>query len=153
MRKLLRLETVQDCLKLTRENCAAVLRIMVVFGYNETQSFKSNWKIPPGVNHSFWFNIYGNTPEIKSCKGNSSQLQLSHRVAHYLGFVIPRTRVPPPTTVDMLVVTPPSAVTTIEEKKAMIAFLQAQVDWEGKSEGNKLEGNNNNGEPADSSTA
>ena len=45
---------------------------------------------------------------------------------------------------------------TIEEKKAVIVMLQAevnsvQVDGDGKSEGNKSEGNN--GEPADSSTA
>jgi hypothetical protein len=146
MRKLLRLETLQDCLELTRENSVAVLRIMVVFGYNETQSFKLNWTIPPGVNHNLWFSIYGNTPGIQSGKGNSSQLQLAHRVAHYLGFSIPPTRVPPPPPVDV-VVTHPSGVMTIEEKKAMIALLQAQVDGEGKSEGN-----NNNREPADSSS-
>jgi hypothetical protein len=109
--------------------------------------------IPPGVDHNLWFIIYNNAPKIKSGKGNSSPLQLAHRLAHYLGFSIPPTRVPPSPPFDV-VVTHTSGVMTIEEKKAMIALLQAQVDGEGKSEGNKSEGNNNNnGEPANSSTA
>ena len=73
MRQLLRLQTLQDCLKLTRENAVAVLRIMAVFGYAHTTAFKNNWVIPPGVNHSLWFSIYGTTPNLNTGKGNSSQ--------------------------------------------------------------------------------
>ena len=73
MRQLLRLQTLQDCLKLTRENAVAVLRIMAVFGYADTTAFKNSWVIPPGVNHSLWFSIYGTTPNLNTGKGNSSQ--------------------------------------------------------------------------------
>ena len=153
MRALLRLHTLDDCLKLEQRDAASVLRILRVVGYDSTLAFQGLWTVPPGVSHSLWHKIYGNLPNLRTGKGNSSLLQITHRVAHYLGFVIPPTARPiPPAEV---VIAHPNAEMTLEEKKAMIARLQAEVDM-AQADGNNGElaqpagssADGNNGEPA-----
>lgn len=150
---MLRLPTLEDCLKLVRSETASVLRIMRVVGWDDTEAFKGYWRIPPGVSHSLWFKIYGQVPDLRTGKGNSTSLQLTHRVAHYLGFTIPRTPSVPPAEV---VIAHPNVEMTVEEKKAMIARLQAEVDMAQADGNNREPADSNNGEPAqpaDSSTA
>jgi hypothetical protein len=132
MQEILGLTSLQLCLQLPRDESAACCCIMSVFGYDETRAFRGLWVIPPGVNHRLWFSIYGHTPNLMTGKGNSTQEQLAHRVAHYLGFTIPPTpRASVPPVVNVM---------TVEEKKAMIARLQAEVDGEGGNNAAQVDG-------------
>lgn len=74
-----------------------------------------------------WFDIYGHTPKVITSKGNFTQLQLTHhRVAHYLGFSI--AAAPPVPTVITTGVPAEQEAMTNEEKRALVAKFQANLE-------------------------
>ena len=128
MRKLFDLNTVEDCLSLSRSEAIAVLRAMTVIGWQGCVVFQHLWTFPPGVNKSKWVGLYSPVPQINTGKGNSSKKQLAHRVAHYLGFTIPTSAAAASPPVQNVVFPPPFAEMTMEQKRAMLAQLQAEID-------------------------
>lgn len=117
VRRCLRLSSskdVLDCLP-SRGDCLRALHAMSVSGLVDNPIFRGYWKIPPegSVGLTTWVEQYGQSPTVKTSKGNDSTHQLQTRVAHYLGLE-----------------TPPLLTITVHQKMtdAEIASLRLRLD-------------------------
>jgi hypothetical protein len=129
VRTWLGLESYKDCVQLSREEAVAVLRIMLVFRYEETSFFRGLWRIPPlGISRTEWIDTYGEQAGVlKSGKGKTAKSGLCMRVAHYLGFSSPDQELAAPEDANLMAMN--ITELTADSLAALMAKFQAEQDF------------------------
>jgi hypothetical protein len=120
------------------------LQALDVLGYEDHETLKGMWVVPPTQDLASWRELYGPTPSIKTAKGEATVEVLQTRIAHYLNFPVSQVR-------DAAPMLPISELPTEELQRLYAEFgsvLQSRAKTE-NNEGAETE-NNEIGSTADS---
>jgi hypothetical protein len=114
------------------------LQALGVLGYEDHETLKGIWVVPPTQDLASWRELYGPTPSTKTAKGEATVKVLQTRIAHYLNFPASQVR-------DAAPMLPISELPTAELQR-LYAEFGSVLQSRSKTENNKgAETENNEG--------